>query len=207
MPGTVIKVLVARGRRGRRAPAAARPRGDEDGDAADCAVRRRRAQGARRRRRPRWQAARCSSSSRLLEELLELHRRAHVALDLQLARHVGGRRVLLAAEDLLEVLFARRDRRSRPCRRPLATLTAPSVDRDEPFAGAVDVEQVACCSCPQFRRIGARGQSLEELACRLRHRADITTGPRASGSSLRRARDGGRRSVSARPASGAAAQT
>src|SRR5262245_16291150 len=42
-----------------------------------------------------------------LEELLELHGRTHVALDLQLAGHVRRRRVLLAGDDLLEVLLAR----------------------------------------------------------------------------------------------------
>ena len=53
-------------------------------------------------------AARCSSSSRTrLEQLLQLHGGAHVALDLQLAGHVGGRRVLLAGDDLLEGLARR----------------------------------------------------------------------------------------------------
>src|SRR5205085_8040219 len=33
-----------------------------------------------------------------LEELLELHRRAHVALDLELAGHVGARRVALTGD-------------------------------------------------------------------------------------------------------------
>src|SRR6266702_6783075 len=39
---------------------------------------------------------------RRLEQLLELHGGAHVALDLQLARHVGRRRVLLAVGNLRE---------------------------------------------------------------------------------------------------------
>ena len=44
------------------------------------------------------------------EELLELHGRAHVALDLQLARHVRRGRVLLAGDDLGELVGRRRDR-------------------------------------------------------------------------------------------------
>ena len=52
-----------RGRPGRRTPAARRPRGDEDGDAARLAVRRDGARRARRRGRAR-RRARCSSSSR-----------------------------------------------------------------------------------------------------------------------------------------------
>src|SRR5262245_24097058 len=47
---------------------------------------------------------------RLSEELLELEGGAHVALDLQLARHVRRRRVRLALGDLDERLLARRDR-------------------------------------------------------------------------------------------------
>src|SRR6476659_9372401 len=44
------------------------------------------------------------------EDLLELHRRAHVALDLELAGHVRGGRVLLARDDLLERLDRGGDR-------------------------------------------------------------------------------------------------
>src|SRR3954452_7172528 len=39
----------------------------------------------------------------LLEQLLQLHRVAHVALDLQLPGHEGGHRVELPAHELLEV--------------------------------------------------------------------------------------------------------
>ena len=68
---------------------------------------------------------------RRLEEFLELHCRAHVALDLQLAGHVGGGRVQVAAEQLLEVLLGGRDRRvgsrHRPAsRRPVRPGRRPS---------------------------------------------------------------------------------
>src|SRR5258708_34951815 len=57
--------------------------------------------------------ARTSAVTRWIfsEDLLELHGRAHVALDLELARHVGRRGVLLARDDLLERLARGRDRR------------------------------------------------------------------------------------------------
>src|SRR5262249_37857958 len=45
-----------------------------------------------------------------LEEFLQLHRRAHVALDLELSGHVRGGRVLLALRELLERLGRRGDR-------------------------------------------------------------------------------------------------
>ena len=48
MPGTVIKVLAEPGRARRAARAACRPRGDEDGDAGDVALRGCREGGARR---------------------------------------------------------------------------------------------------------------------------------------------------------------
>ena len=52
MPGTVIKVLAAPGDQVEPAPAAPRPRGDEDGDAGRLALRGGREGGARRRGRP-----------------------------------------------------------------------------------------------------------------------------------------------------------
>ena len=65
MPGTVIRVLAQKGDQVAHAPAAARPRGDEDGDAARLAVRRH-GQGRPRRRR-----ATASPAAQLLVELEE----------------------------------------------------------------------------------------------------------------------------------------
>src|SRR5262245_24672493 len=57
-------------------------------------------------------ARRCTLGTESLarEELLELHRGAHIALELQLAGHIGARRVLLASDDLLEDLLRSADR-------------------------------------------------------------------------------------------------
>src|SRR5690349_7369448 len=79
------------------------------------------------------------TASLLLEQLLELHRRAHVALDLELAGHVGARRVLLARHDLLERLLGRRDHSVRVAP-TLGHGDLAVVDVDLPLAGAVDVE-------------------------------------------------------------------
>src|SRR5947209_2265655 len=89
-----------------------------------------------------WRAARSSSSSRSsdLEEFLQLHRGAHVALDLQLAGHVGARRVLLAADDLLERLLGGGDHRV-GLLAALRHAHAAVVDADRPLARAVDVEE------------------------------------------------------------------
>src|SRR5919201_1712669 len=77
-----------------------------------------------------------------LEELLELHRRAHVALDLELAGHVGARRIQLARDDSLEVLLGARDRAIGVGRGALGDADAAVVDGDRPPACAVDVEDV-----------------------------------------------------------------
>ena len=81
MPGTVIRVLVARGRPRAAAPAARRARGDEDGDAAGLALRGRRARRARRRGRPGRRRRTCSWSSRTSERAARAARRAGAFLD------------------------------------------------------------------------------------------------------------------------------
>src|SRR5690348_6667859 len=78
------------------------------------------------------------ASDKTLEEFLKLHGGTHVALDLELARHVRGRRVLLAAQDLLEVLFGRGDGAVRVSF-AVAHAHGSVRDRDEPLAGALDV--------------------------------------------------------------------
>src|SRR6476661_588456 len=78
-----------------------------------------------------------SSGMGLTEEVFELHRGADVAVDLQLAGHVRGERVLLAVDDALEHLLGGRER-------ALAALVAlahrdvPAVDLHRPGSGAVD---------------------------------------------------------------------
>src|SRR5215210_64284 len=117
------------------------------------------------------------ASEETLEEFLKLHSGAHVALDLQLARHVSRRRVLLAAEDSLEVLLARGDRRVRFAL-ALADADSAVLDRHQPHPCVFDVEDVAVVHTGELRRVSPRRQALEELACRLGHRAHPTTGRR-----------------------------
>ena len=97
-----------------------------------------------------------------LKELLELHRGAHVALDLELAGHVGARRVLLAGDDLLEGLLGGLDRRVGVAA-ALGDRDLAVVDVDLPLAGAVDVEDVRVASCPRSSSVGPRLEVLEEL--------------------------------------------
>src|SRR6266540_4174317 len=92
------------------------------------------------------------SSLNRLEELLELHRRADVALDLQLAGHVRGRRVLLAAADLLERLGRRRDRHVGVAA-ALVDRQLPVADVDEPLALALDVEEVRVVDAGELRLV------------------------------------------------------
>src|SRR6266566_9637171 len=98
------------------------------------------------------------------EDLLELHRGAHVALDLQLARHVGGRRVLLAADDLRERLPAGADRGVGVTRARRDGDRAVA-DVDMPVALALDLEEVRVAHACELRRVGAVGKGVEELAC------------------------------------------
>src|SRR5581483_8107467 len=114
-------------------------------------------------------AARCSSSwrtpkatDRRSEQLLELHGRTHVALDLQLPRHVGRRRVLLAGDDLVERLPARGDRRVRVAA-ALAHVELSVRHGDEPLSLAVDVEEVRVVHAGELRLVRARLQAVEEL--------------------------------------------
>src|SRR3954452_6683755 len=80
--------------------------------------------------------------ARLLEQLLQLHRGAHVALDLQLPGHERRHGIELAADELLEVVLADRDRRGR-VRGALRDLDARGVlDVDLPRARARHVEEV-----------------------------------------------------------------
>src|SRR3954447_15774895 len=113
-------------------------------------ARRRRARGPQRSRRS------------LSEELLELHGRAHVALALQLARHVGRRRVLLARHDLLEGLARRGDRCvCLPCTR--LDVDRAVTDVDVPLALAVDVEHVRVAHPGELGRVSTRLEAVEEV--------------------------------------------
>src|SRR5439155_21703772 len=97
-----------------------------------------------------------------LEELLELHRGTHVAFDLELAGHVRARRVLLAADDLLERGFGGRD--DGVCVVPaLADAHLAVVDPDRPLACALDVEEVRVGHAGRLRSVGAALQTVEEL--------------------------------------------
>src|SRR5258708_10594404 len=111
------------------------------------------------------QAARCSWSSRSepgSEELLELHRSAHVALDLQLPGHVGARRVLLAGDDLLERLLGGRDDHVGVAA-ALADADLAVVDVDLPLSGALDVEDVRVAHARGLRGVGLRLEVREEI--------------------------------------------
>src|SRR5579872_1205136 len=103
-----------------------------------------------------------------LEELLELHRRAHVALDLQLAGHVGARRVLVAGDDLLEGLLGGGD----------GDVGVPAtfgdgdgavVDVHLPRARAFDLEDVGIGHPCRLRRIRTRREGREEVLHALSH--------------------------------------
>src|SRR2546430_670483 len=97
-----------------------------------------------------------------LEELLQLHRGTHVAFDLQLAGHVGTRRVLLAVHHLRERLLRRRDDRVGI---PLAFTDSDLAiaDVDLPLPGALDVEEVRVVHSRGLRLVDAALQALEEL--------------------------------------------
>src|SRR5215210_6374543 len=103
-----------------------------------------------------------TSSTRVLEQLLELHGRAHVALDLQLARHVRRRRVLGAGSDLLEGLRRRRDRHV-GVSPTLVDRQVAVLDVDEPLSLALDVEQVRVVDAGELRLVDARLEALEEV--------------------------------------------
>src|SRR5579864_8421325 len=105
-----------------------------------------------------------------LEELLQLHRGAHVAFDLQLPGHVGARGVLLAGDDLLERLLRRRDGYVGVGTAFLHRHRAV-VDVDRPLAGALDVEEVRVRHARRLRRIGARREVREEVLNCLSHGA------------------------------------
>src|SRR5919201_506483 len=140
-------------------------------------------------------------SSSVLKELLELHRGAHVALDLQLAGHVRARRVLLAASDPFECLLGRRDRH-------VAVLgalrhgDAAVLDIDLPFAGAFDVEDVRVVHPGGPRGVDAGLEAVEEVA--RTHGKDTTS---VTGSSPRRSRRDGSSAASAVATIGAPAAT
>ncbi len=108
------------------------------------------------------------AGSRTLEELLQLHRRAHVALDLELPGHVGGGRVLLAVDDRHHRLLGGRDRRV-GLAAAVGHLDLAVLDLDEPLAGTLDVEQVRVVHPGRLLGIGAGRQAVEELLHVLSH--------------------------------------
>src|SRR5689334_3335553 len=140
-----------------------------------------------------------SDGSRL-EELLELHRLAHVALHLQLPGHVRGGRVLLAVRDFPERLGSGRDR-AVGVAVALGDRHLAVVDVHDPCARAVDVELVARRHPLRLRLVDAGRERLEELP-RLHEARDYRTG---SGSRRVCARLDGSINASASPTSGAAA--
>src|ERR671931_110217 len=151
---------------------------------------------------PRLSASSTTASKRIkLEELLELHRLAHVAFHLELAGHVGGGRVLLAAGDLHESLRRGGDR-AIGVAAVLADGDLAVVDVDGPGAGAVDLEAVGRGHAGRLGRVDSRLQRLEELARALHRGRDYRTG---SGSRRRRARAGGSSAASTKPGTAAAA--
>src|SRR6476620_3735679 len=128
--------------------------------------------------------ARCDS-----EELLQLHRSAHVPFDLELPGHVGAGCVLLAAGDLLERLLGGRDR-------DVAVVRAFG-----PLDAAVDVEHVRVVHACGLGRIHAALETFEELP------GAHGENPTSAGSSRSRLRAGGSMNASALATSGAAAAT
>src|SRR5690349_3995158 len=139
--------------------------------------------------------ARCDS-----EELLQLHRSAHVPFDLELPGHVGAGCVLLAAGDLLERLLGGRDRDVAVVR-AFGHLDAAVLYVDLPLAGAVDVEHVRVVHACGLGRIHAALETFEELP------GAHGENPTSAGSSRSRLRAGGSMNASALATSGAAAAT
>jgi predicted GNAT family acetyltransferase len=111
------------------------------------------------------------------EELLQLHRRAHVALDLDLAGHVGARRVLLPGDDLLEGLPGRADRHVGVAA-ALGHAHRAVLDVHLPQAGPLDVEHVRVGHPGGLRRVGAAREGREELLHALGHFTAPCRGPR-----------------------------
>src|SRR6266508_3498139 len=146
-------------------------------------------------------AKRRPRSAETLKEFLQLHRGAHVALDLQLAGHVGAGRVLLAAGDLLEGLLGRRDGHVRVfgvlCHGDVAVL-----DVDLPRARTLDVEQVRVVHTGRLRRVDAALETVEKLP-----RTHGINPISVAGSSLWRLRLDGSMKAITLPSSGAAAAT
>src|SRR5919201_440622 len=130
---------------------------------------------------PSLSASKATARSRIpSEELLKLHRLAHVTLHLELARHVRRGRVLLAVGDPHERLARGRDR-----------------------GVGVALEAVGRRQPTRLGRIDPRLKGFEELPRAFGHwpRAYIT----GSAASRRRARLDGSSAASTRPATGAAA--
>src|SRR3954465_776021 len=136
-----------------------------------------------------------------LEEFLQLHRGAHVSFDLELAGHVGARRVLLAARDLLERLLGGRDRHVAVAG-SLGDFHGAVLNVDLPRAGALDVEHVGVVHPGSLRCVDTALERVEELP-----RAHGSNPTSVAGSSFRARRAGGRRTVSGTASIGAAAAT
>src|SRR5919197_59170 len=114
---------------------------------------------------PRLSASSTTASKRIkLEELLELHRLAHVAFHLELAGHVGGGRVLLAAGDLHESLRRGGDRGN--------GVAAVLADGD---LAVVDLEAVGGGQAAGLRGVHPCLEALEELSRALDHAAEQPT--------------------------------
>src|SRR5262245_24290782 len=97
------------------------------------------------------------------EELLELHRGAHVAVDLELPGHVGGRGILLTARDRLERLLGGVDRHV-AVGGALRDLDGSVGQGPLPRAVARDLEDVRVVHAGGVGRVDTRLEGLEELA-------------------------------------------
>src|SRR3954467_6029074 len=96
------------------------------------------------------------------EQLLKLHRSTHVTLDLELASHVGARRVLVTADDLLERLLGGRDH-GVGILTALGDVDLAVLDTDGPFSGAFDVEEIGVRHPRRLRGVCATFEIVEEL--------------------------------------------
>src|ERR671924_1463498 len=162
-----------------------------------------------------WISQFTSARSLLLsEQLLQLHRLAHVALDLQLSGHVGRGRVLLALGDLHERLGRCRDS-GVGIAAVLGDGYVAVVDVNVPRARAVDLEPVAARHPGRLDRVDPRLQRLEELSRALGHAREVTAfalsgatestrhfrrPPRAPGADARAATEAAPRARDRRPA-------
>src|SRR5215211_1151612 len=142
------------------------------------------------------------------KKLLKLESGAHVALDLELAGHVGRGGVQLALRDPLERLRVRHDR-GVCVLGPLGHRDRSVGDAHRPLTGAVDVENVGVRHAGRLHGVDPGLEAVEECAHAVRRhvRGTLHHGVTSSGSSDLRARVDGRNAARASAATGIAAAT